>query len=136
MYLLVSINPLLVHGGENRCSCTAANHEIAIADSSDVPEVLGGTFTKFALERTAVDAETPSGLGDISFAIGEYAMDMFPFGLSEGGDRDCGFVFINLNLRASFLEGVEDIVGIGGFGEKVGRAQANGIDGCGDASEA
>lgn len=82
-----------------------------------------------------MDAESTSGFGDISFAIGEDAMDMFPFGLRESGDWDCGFVFIHLDLRTSFLEGIEDIVGIGGFGEEVGGSQANGIDGGSDASE-
>ncbi len=64
--------------------------------------------------------QASSGFGDVASAIGQHAMDVFPFGLSEGGDRDLFFGLRDLNLGTNAGEGIQDVIGIRWLGQKVG----------------
>jgi len=90
---------------------------------------------KFALKGAAVDPEDTGGFGDVAATIGENAVDVFPFGASEGSGGVGGFGGIE-RWGVVSCESSEDLVGIGGFGEVVDGSETHGVDSGGDTSVA
>lgn len=82
-----------------------------------------------------MDPQPPRRLRDVVAAVGKYAMDVLPFGLSQ---RRHGYFLVGLghfDLGTPAFEGVEDVVDIGRFGKKIHRSEFDRVDGRSDAAE-
>ena len=82
-----------------------------------------------------MDPQPTRGLRDVVAAVGKYAMDVLPFGLSQ---RRHGYFLVGLghfDLGPPAFEGVEDVVDIGRLGKKIHRSELDRVDGRCDAAE-
>ena len=82
-----------------------------------------------------MDPQPTRGLRDVVAAVGKYAMDVLPFGLSQ---RRHGYFLVGLghfDLGTPAFEGVEDVVDIGRLGKKIHRSEFDRVDGRCDAAE-
>jgi hypothetical protein len=83
-----------------------------------------------------MNSQSSCGLGNVLVAVGENAVDVFPFRLSESRNGDLFIRFGRFDLCASAFERTEYVIGIGWLREKVNRSEPNSIDSGSDASEA
>ena len=82
-----------------------------------------------------MDPQSARGLGNVVAAVGKNTMDVLPFGLCQGWNRDFFFGRWHFDLDPPAFERIEDIIEIGGFGKKIHCAEFDRVDGSGDAPE-
>ena len=70
-----------------------------------------------------MDAQAAGGFGDIAVAVGEDALHVFPLGAGQGGGGEVGGGGIGgAGFAGAAAEGLDDLVGVGRFGEVVAGA--------------
>ena len=96
---------------------------------------LGSSFSKLSLQRTPVNSQSASGLRNVLIAVGENTVNMLPFRLSEGRNRNLFVGFGRFDFCTATLECTQYVIGIGWLREKVNSSKPNSVDRGSDASE-
>ena len=88
---------------------------------------------QLSLQGSPVQIEFFCGQGDVAVAVGEHAIDVFPFGPGQGRGRELILAHLQGELGVPG-KGGEYVINISRFGQVIERPQPDSLGGRGDAA--